>query len=453
MKRLTILMRNNIVRRVLKAALAIICFAGVLSAAEAQTLNECIERGLQNNYNLQITRNEQEIAHNNATWANAGGAPTVDATARVSPSWTQLDRSVARTTGAVNTQDNAFDNALSAGVTLNWTLFDGYKIQTNYKQLQLLEQQGEIATRMAVEDLVADISAEYYNYLQQLIRQQHYRYTMSLSRERLRIADTNYEIGRFSGLDRQLARSDYHADSAAYIRQSEAVMSSCIRLNKLMGNDDVDRIIVVGDTSIVVRNNLQLSDLWQRAQVANTSLLYAKQNSQMAELDMKKVMARNYPYLKLAGQYGYNYNVYSKGINSQRHNLGLSAGLTLGFNIFDGNRKRERQNAQLAIQNRQLKQNQLQLDLRADLATCWQSYRNDLELLNLQRENLKIAESNMQSAMERYKIGNMSGFDMRQVQKNLLDAEEKVLQAEYDAKLCEISLLLMSGDIAVYLEK
>lgn len=109
--------------------------------------------------------------------------------------------------------------------------------------------------------------------------------------------------------------------------------------------------------------------------------------------------------------------------------------------------------AKLAIQNRKLKLEQLQLDLRAELTNCWDAYRNDLELLNIQRENLKIANDNFKSSMERYKIGNMSGFDMRQVQKSLQDAEEKVLQAEYNAKICEISLLLISGDISTYLSE
>lgn len=441
----------------MKNKIRLICLLGFLGNAVstlcAQTLQQCIETGLQNNFELQIKRNEQEIAHNNATRANAGGGPSIDATAAYRPSYTNFDRTTSRATGVTSEVNDAFDNSLSAAVAMNWTLFDGFKIQTNLKQLRLLEQQGETSTRMAVEDLVADITSEYYNYVQQLIRLENYRYTMNLSRERLRIAQTNYEIGRFSGLDRQLARADFNTDSASYIRQQEYVKTACIRLNKLMGNADVDHAISVNDTSIYVRNNLLFNNLWERTLASNTSLIYAKQNGQMADLDLKKVLSRNYPYLKLSGQYGYNYYTYGKSTTSKRSNLGLSAGITVGFNLYDGNRRREKENAKLAIQNRKLKLEQLQLDLRAELTNCWDAYRNDLELLNIQRENLKIANDNFKSSMERYKIGNMSGFDMRQVQKSLQDAEEKVLQAEYNAKICEISLLLISGDISTYLSE
>lgn len=440
--------RNNIIRC---WVLGVGCWL-FATPASAQSLKECISRALENNYQMHITRNEEEIAHNNATWSNAGGSPVVDASVAYRPTFTNFDKTTSRATGETSTVKNAFDNSLGAGVTLNWTIFDGFKIQTSYKQLQLLEKQGETSTRMAVEDLIADISSEYYNCVQQVIRREHYRYTMALSRERLRIAELNYQTGRFSGLDYQLARSDFHTDSSSYVRQKEAVLKSQIRLNQLMANKELNSSVNISDTTIRVRDNLLLPALWERSLAANTSLLYARQNTQMAELDYKKVTSRNYPYLKLNGQYGYNMYFYDKSVTRERQNLAFSGGLTLGINIFDGNRKRERENAQLNIRNRQLKLDQLQLDLQAQLTTCYQTYRTNLELLSLQQENLRIARNNYESALDRYKLGDLSGFDLRQVQKSLLDAEENVLKVEYDAKMCEITLLLISGDITEFMK-
>ncbi len=58
--------------------------------------------------------------------------------------------------------------------------------------------------------------------------------------------------------------------------------------------------------------------------------------------------SRNYPYLKLNTGYGYTFNKYDINANSRRVNLGFNAGITVGFNIFDGNRRREKRNATLA---------------------------------------------------------------------------------------------------------
>ena len=42
---------------------------------------------------------------------------------------------------------------------------------------------------------------------------------------------------------------------------------------------------------------------------------------------------------------------------------------------------------------------------------------------------------------------------LKRAQKSLLDAEERILSAEYNTKLCEISLLQISGKITKYLEQ
>lgn len=415
-------------------------------------LKDCIMRGLEQNYNLQITRNQEQIAHNNATLANAGALPTLDASAGYNPSYHNLERSVARANDEITENRNVLDHTLNAAATLNWTLFDGFKIQTNYRQLKVLEAQGETATRMAMEDLIADIASEYYNYIQQIIRREHYRYALALSRERLRIAELNYQTGRFSGLDYHMARVDFHSDSSAYVRQRESVHTARIRLNKLMANANLDQRISVPDSTIQVRDDLLLESLWQQTLDANSRLLNAAQNMQLAELDLKKVSSRNYPYLRLNTQYSYSDARYDINAVRERETAGLSGGLTLGINLWDGNRRRDRKNAELAIQNRQLQRQQLELDLHASLHTFWLAYRSNLDLLELQKQNLEIAETNLEIAMDRYKLGNLSGFDMRQVQKNLLDAEERVLQVEYDAKICEISLMQISGNIGIYLE-
>ena len=40
---------------------------------------------------------------------------------------------------------------------------------------------------------------------------------------------------------------------------------------------------------------------------------------------------------------------------------------------------------------------------------------------------------------------------MREAQQSLLDARERILVAEYDTKICEISLLQLSGKVLSYL--
>ena len=400
-------------KRTILSFLIILCAALAVQAQPAPiyTLKSCLEQGLLNNYSLRITRNEQQVSKNNATLANAGYLPTLDLSAGYKGTLDNTETKL-RATGETTKENGVFDQTVDAGINLSWTIFDGFNITANYQKLKELERQGETNTRIAIEDLIANIAAEYYNYVQHTIRLKNFRYAVSLSKERLRIVEERYHIGNFSRLDYQQAKVDFNADSAQYMKQQELLHTSRIQLNELMAHEDVDRPFIVEDSLINV----------------------------------------DYPYVKMNGGYGYTLNKYDISANSRRSNLGLNVGVTVGFNLFDGNRRRELRNARIAVQNARLEREQLEQALRADLSNLWQAYQNNLQMLNLERQNLVAAKENHEIAMERYMLGNLSGIEMREAQKSLLDAEERILSAEYDTKLCEISLLQISGRVEQYLE-
>ena len=68
----------------------------------------------------------------------------------------------------------------------------------------------------------------------------------------------------------------------------------------------------------------------------------------------------------------------------------------------------------------------------------------------MEKENLVVAYENHSIAIERYKLGELSGIQLREAQNALLDAEERLSTSEYNTKLCEISLLQLSGQILTY---
>lgn len=437
--------------RKLFTAIVVGCAAGSLSAQQHYTLKSCLETGLEKNYSIRMVRNEEQVSKNNATLGNAGYLPTLDLSAGFSGSINDTE-TTARTTGEKTETNGVFDQTLNAGLNLNWTIFDGFKIQATYARLKELERQGETTTRIAIEDFIAELTAEYYNYIQQQIRLKNFRYAMSLSKERLRIVEERYIVGNFSRLDLQQARVDYNADRAQHMKQQESVEASRIRLNELMANEEMRQPITVNDSIIDLNTLLSFDDLWESTLKNNASLLKTEQNKELAALDMKMVKSRNYPYLRLNAGYGYTLNKYDISTTKRRDNLGFDFGVTLGFNLFDGNRRREIKNARIAIANAQLQQEDMRQTLRADLSNLWQAYQNNLRMLELERENLITAVENHEIASERYMLGNLSGIEMREAQKSLLDAEERILTAEYDTKMCEISLLQLSGKITQYLE-
>ena len=409
-----------------------------------------IETGLKNNYDLRIVRNEERMADNNANLANAGYLPTLSVSAGYDGSSMNTDTK-SRTDGSVTKSRNTFDHGYSAGVSLDWTIFDGFKIQANYSKLQELRRQGQTRTRLAIEDYVADLTAEYYNFIQQRIRMRNLNNAVKLSKERLRIVLERYTIGSASRLDLQQAQVDFNADSAQSLKQYELLATSRIRLYELMAVKDMQTAISVADSSINVDDALNFDSLLNATMRTNASLLNASQNIRLAELDYKATMSRDFPYLKLNGGYNYSHDNFGSGANKSRDQWGATFGVKMGMTLFDGKRSSQRRNARLNIENADMARMQLEHSLRADLADLWQAYKNNLRLLSLERQNLITAEENHYIAHERYMLGDLSGIEMREAQQSLLDAEERILVAEYNTKLCEISLRQISGGIMKYM--
>ncbi len=416
----------------------------------AQTLPEFISTGLENNYKLKISRNEETVRSNNATAANASYLPVVNATAGYDGSYGG-SQSKRRSDGTVTRQPSALDHGLQVGINAEWTVFDGFKIQANYSRLQELKRQGATRTRLDIEDYVATLTGEYYNLIQQKIRMRNLRNAVKLSRERLRIVLERYSIGSASRLDQQQAQVDFNADSAQSLKQYELLATSRIRLYELMAVKDMNSELSIQDSTIEVDTSLSHDTLLASTMRLNADLLDSKHDIRLAQLDYKATMSRDYPYVKLNAGYNYRHNSYGSASDTQRSTWGADFGVTVGYKLFDGNRTRERRNARLNIDNADLARLQLEQSLRSDLADLWQAYKNNLRLLSLERENLITAQENHYIAHERYMLGDLSGIEMREAQQSLLDAEERILVAQYNTKLCEISLNQISGGIMKYM--
>ena len=438
--------------RIVSKIVLLSCFLmpAIARSQEIMDLQECLRLGLENNYELQITRNEALISGNNVTPGNAGFLPEVTLNSGYTLRNNNSDQFSAGEEETVQTR-NANTGTIDAGVNLNWTLFEGFRVQTNYKRLQEMQTIGELNTRLAVEGFIANLTAEYYNYVQQQIRLGNLKYAVALSRERLRIVESRYQVGSLSRLDLQQARVYFNADSSLLIQQYEILHTSRIRLNEMMGGD-VNHLFAAQDTTILFDATLSKQQLLDAALQQNTILLLAGKNKTLSELERKNLQSRNYPYLRLNAGYGFTHYNYNSGTLDHQRNWGPTVGVTLGYTLFDGfNRRREQKNAKISIQNRELEVAQSKLALQSDFANMWMAYQNNIELTNLEIESLENAKLNYEIAMERYKIGDLSGLELREAQNSLLEAEQRLLTAQYNTKLYEISLLQISGKIEKYL--
>jgi adhesin transport system outer membrane protein len=419
-------------------------------AQKVYGLNECIGTGLERNFSLLVTRNSETISKNNYTIGNAGYLPSLDLTGRYSGTINNTTQNPAD--GSTPTTSKGVNNTVAnAGVALGWSIFSGFNVQTTYKKLNELKELGALNTQLAAENLIADIISSYYLFIQQVQTVKNLEYAVSLSKERLRIDEERYLLGSNSKLQVLQSRVYLNADSSRLSKQTEVLRAAQIRLNELMAVEDIGASFVTKDTSINVNPSLLYEKLLEETLMNNTDLNIASKNKVVSEYDYKIIVSRSYPYLNLSTGYNYSLNTYSTGTNKNQVTNGLNYGLTLGINIFDGfNQRRSINNSSIELKNKELKYLEIEQGVKADLIKLYYAYSNNLKLVTLEEQNLQTATENLDIALERYRLGSLSGIDLREVQKSLLDAKESLLSIQFQTKLAEISLQLISGKIMSY---
>jgi outer membrane protein TolC len=424
-------------------------FSAVVQGQSVYGLKDCISIGLERNFSILVAKNDETISKNNFSLGNAGFLPTIDLTGQNTGSLNNTKLNFADGTNSIT--NGAATTYTTGSVALGMTIFSGFSAVTTYKKLNELNQVGKLNTQLTVENMISDIVSGYYNYILQIQLMNNLKYALILSRERLRIDQDRYILGSGSKLEVLQSRVYVNSDSSNLSRQNEVIRSAQIRLNQMMAVENLSNEFSLKDTTINVDPGLIYENLLEETLSKNTNLLIASKNKTISDYDYKLVVSRSYPYLNFTGGYNYNLSTYTKSSTKNQVNNGLNYGLTLGVNLYDGNNKRrEIRNSVIDRDSKDLRYREVEQGVRADLLSIYSAYGNNLRLISLEEQNFQTARENLDIALERYKLGSLSGIDLREVQKSLLDARERLISAHYQTKLAEVSLQLISGKIMEY---
>lgn len=440
---------NRYSQRILKVVLLLFVFNVQFSvfncsAQNRLTLGECIAQALESNYSIKIIRNETRMAKNNVNYSPF--LPAVDASAQQTQ--TRNESRTENSEGVVNKISDAKSDNYSAGVALNWRLFDGLEMFTTHEMQKELLAKGELAVQQVVENLIVEVSASYYDVLVQQHRLVASRHSLELSSERYDEAQERYKIGNLSGLEFQQAKIDLNSDSSTYVRQKEALKSSYILLNKLM-NVDLQLVEYVRDT-ILLGPLLSLNVLQQQTLQRNTTLLIARKDQKISALDLKNARAILFPTLDFNTGYNYNKTKTPTASTLLNRTNGPYWGFSVNVPLFDRLQSRTKiKNAKLELENTEFSYLDAEKETLGDLALLYNTYENNLLMVNFENESARVAEANLDAALEKYKIGSLSGIEFREFQRSYINAVDRKLSAIFQAKVSELSLFLMSGDIPV----
>jgi len=435
--------RHNLMKNFL-FQIVLIVFVPKVMAQEVLTVDQAVQIALKNNYDIKIATNELNVDKVNNSIGNAGMLPEVNASLTKNNSIQNSKQT--QSNGDVRELDNAKNNRLEYGVNLGWTIFDGLKMFARHDQLAELEKQGDTQLKLTLLTKVSDVMTTYYDLVQQQQLIKALDTTIVISKQRLKTAENRFTIGKASKLEVLNAQVDLNTDASVLLKQKELFGITKIRLNELLARDLTIDFRVVEEVS--VDNTLQLNELKALTEKQNLQLQLALINKRVAELDLKQTKGNRYPTVRLNTGYTFVETESSLGFTSATSSRGLNYGVTATIPIFNGfSQNRSEKIAKLQVENSSLVVDQQKQTVNAQLASAFQTYLTNVELAKLEESNEAIAKKNMEITMDKFKIGTISTIEFRNAQENYVNAIARNNSAKFQAKISEIVLQQIAGNI------
>ena len=415
------------------------------NAQEILTIEDAMKIALENNFEIKIAKNNSKINETNVTIGNSGMLPV--ASASIVDNNSIQNSSQTRQDGTTTSLNNAKNNSLNYGVSLDWTIFDGMKMFAKLDQLKELQKLGDTELKRTILEKIGQVNSAYYDLVQQQQQLAALDTTIVISNQRLDLAKNRFTIGKASKLEVLNAQVDLNSDQVTLLRQKESYANAKILLNQYLARDP--KIDFRVTDAVTVDDKLILADLLNLAQKQNPDLEEQIINKRIAELQLKQVKAGRYPTVQLNSGYNFAKSESSLGFTSQASSHGLSYGFSASMNIFDGfNQHRNEKVAKLEIENSQIAIDQQNMILNTQLSTAFQTYLTNIELIGLVDDNVEIAKQNLSITLDKFRIGTITTLEFRTAQLNYVNAKVSYSNAQYQAKLSEIALKELAGNIS-----
>ncbi|HRG39061.1 MAG TPA: TolC family protein [Bacteroidia bacterium] len=413
-------------------------------AQEQFTIEEAIQLGIKNNYNILVANNNATIAANDNSLGNAGMLPIVDINA--STNFANNATKQEFNTGAAVDKAGVKSNSINSGVYLTWTLFNGLKMFATHQQLSMLESMGKLSSKIQIENTVESIVVAYYNAVKQKQLIKGLNENIKISEERLTIAQKKFEIGSGSKLDVLQAKTDKNAQTSMLYRQKTVLDELKANLNQLMARP-AETEFEVGD-SIPVSFQLKYDELKGNYQKTNLNLIFAQENISYYKQQLKATKADLFPVVNLNANYLFSRAENQAGLILLNRNLGFNYGLTASWRIFNGFTLNNRiKNAQLQVENASLNYTNSQTQIEQQLLIAFKRFQDDQKILELEEDNLKLVRESVNIALERFRIGSSNTLELQTIQQTFEDALIRLEEARYNAKVSETTLMKLNGNL------
>ena len=419
-----------------------------LLAQNKLTVEQAITATIENNFDIQLLRNDSSSYALDKSYARAAFLPRVNATTGLV--FNNNNQKQKFNDGTKRQRSGIRSNNLSGSVQLNWTVFDGFKMFATRDKLSQFVLLGELNIKNQIINSVAAVINNYYNIVRQKQQLKAIEEQMSINEERVKLAEKKLSVGLGAKPDVLQGKVDLNAQKAARLKQQTLIEQLKEQLNQLM-NVAMNTRYEVTD-SIIFRDDIILGDIMSSVESTNTQLQLIKKNIDIGKLTLKENKADRYPVVSFNSAYNYS-KIDNKAVVNPftplfSRNNGFNYGVGVTIPIFNGfNVKRQIQQAQLDIDflNISYQNQKSQIDL--GITNAFKDYELQKKTLALEEENILLAKENVFISLERLRLGISTYLELRETQKSLELAYDRLIAARYNTKLAETELLRLKGDL------
>jgi outer membrane protein len=439
---------DKIIEKMKNITLTVVLSVLLAFGADAQrvlTLNEALQSGLKNNFDIRISRDQAQISKNNNNIGTAGFLPNLEVDGAVSKSVQNINQHYA--TGTEQIRNNAHTSTYAAGAELDWTIFNGFLMFGNKEQLAALNKAGMLNYRNQVELSSASIISVYYDIVRQQQLIKVLKESIKISVLKRDVAKTKFDIGSTAKMDYLQAKVDLNADTTNLLIQMATLKKAKENLKYLIGIKDTAGFAVADTIMLSPTNNL--ITLQSQALEQNNQILASDAQKDASKAVIKEAKSYLYPTVALNSRYNFTNTQAEAGFILVNQAAGLNYGATARWNIFEGGTIRTGiANAKINADIVELGYQQTVQNVNTQLATAYDDYVTNNNLVTVVKDNLKYAVENLDIASERYKIGKSNLIDYRTAQLSYVNAYTNLFSAIYNAKNSEIQLMRLSGQIS-----
>jgi len=411
---------------------------------EVLTSENAVKIALENNFDIKMASNEAEIDALNVSYANAGITPSLNAIFTDNNSILNTEQTQAD--GTVRQLNNAINRNIAYGVALNWTVFNGFRMFARYEQLKQIEQLGNTELQFTILTQMTDVLSTYYQIVQQQQQLSVLDSTLVTSQLRLNVAKNRYTIGKASKLEVLNAEVDLNTDATNLLRQKELYANTKAALNQLLARD-VSLDFKVSEV-VSVEKDLLFKDLQDKVALQNPQLQMQLFNKRIAELELKQIKGDRYPVIQITSGYNITQTESSLGFIRESSGNGFVYGFNARVPIFNGSlQNRNEKIAKKAVENAAVAVDRQKSQLESQLFSAYTTYLTNIQLSDLEAKNEKIAKENLDITLEKFKIGTITTVEFRTAQLNFVNAKFRNTAAQFQAKLSEIALKELAGNL------